>query len=164
MNILLKNVLWCIMKTRNYRKTYLSSHKDETENNSEVTITAYESKEADQRLDRHTLHCLSSSFSYDKFVMHTIDSDVMAYLSDILWKNLNVLVYAKMLKSGVYYNIRTMILTLDHLTCVAHPFFYAFLIVCILRYPAQKPMRNVNDNEDEKCEWRWECHWHKQRM
>ena len=72
------------MKTRNYRKTYLSSHKDETENNSEVTITAYESKEADQRLDRHTLHCLSSSFSYDKFVMHTIDSDVMAYLSDIL--------------------------------------------------------------------------------
>ena len=26
------------------------------------------------------------------------------------------------------------------------------IVVCILRYPAQKPMRNVNGNEDEKCE------------
>ena len=29
---------------------------------------------------------------------------------------------------------------------------YSIQVVCILRYPAQKTMRNVNDNEDEKCE------------
>ena len=51
---------------------------------------------------------------------------LIAYLSDILRKNLNVLVYAKMVKSGVYHDIRTMIVALDHPTCVALPFFYAF--------------------------------------
>ena len=54
---------------------------------------------------------------------------LIAYLSDILQKNLNVLVYAKMVKSGIYDNIRTMILALDHPTCVALPFFMHFLAV-----------------------------------
>ena len=31
-----------------------------------------------------------------------------------------------MVKSGVYHDIRTMILAVDHPTCVALPFFYAF--------------------------------------
>ena len=44
---------------------------------------------------------------------------LIAYLSDILRENLNVLVYDKMVKSGVYHDIRTMILALDHPTCVA---------------------------------------------
>ena len=114
-----------------YRETILSSHQDEIENNTEVSITACQSEEADQCLIRHTLHCLSSCFSYEKVVIHTIDKDVIilliGYLSDILRKNLNVLVYAKMVKSGVYHDIRTMIVALDHPTCVALPFFMHFL-------------------------------------
>ena len=43
---------------------------------------------------------------------------LIAYLSDIFWKNLNVLVYAKLLKSDIYHNIRTVILALDYPTCV----------------------------------------------
>ena len=47
----------------------------------------------------------------------------MVYLSDILQKNLNLLVYAKMVKSGLYHDMRSMILALDHPTFVALPFF-----------------------------------------
>ena len=58
-----------------------------------VSIIAYQSEGANQRLIQ-TLHCLSSCFSYEKIVIHTIDTDVMtllvAYLSDIHRKNLNV--------------------------------------------------------------------------
>ena len=52
---------------------------------------------------------------------------LIAYLSNILRKNLNVLVYAKMVKYGVYHDIRTMILALDHPTCVALSLFMYFL-------------------------------------
>ena len=48
------------------------------------------------------------------------------YLSDILRKNVNVLVYAKMVKQVVYHNIGTVILALDHPVYVSLPFFYAF--------------------------------------
>ena len=51
---------------------------------------------------------------------------LIAYLSDILRKNLNVLVYAKMVKFGIYYDMRTMILALDHAIYVSFPFFYVF--------------------------------------
>ena len=68
---------------------------------------------------------------------------LIVYLSDILQKNLNVLVYAKMVKSGVYHNIRTMILTLDHPTCIALPFFMHFLAVT--PFPAFVLNENVRD-------------------
>ena len=83
----------------------MPSHQDEFENNTGVLIAVCQSEEADQRLIGHTLHCLSSCFSYEKIVIHTIDTDVMlllvAYLSEILRINY-ILVYAKMVKSGVY--------------------------------------------------------------
>ena len=127
-----------------YRETILSSHQDEIENNTEVSITACQSEEADQCLIRHTLHCLSSCFSYEKVVIHTIDKDVIilliGYLSDILRKNLNVLVYAKMVKSGVYHDIRTMIVALDHPTCVALPFFMHFLTVTVSSFYSKGKM------------------------
>ena len=116
-----------------YMETILPSHQDEIENNTKVSITACQSEEVDQQLIRHILHCLSSCFSYEKIITHAIDTDVMilliAYLSDILREKLNVLVYDKMVKSGVYHDIRTMILALDHPTCVALPFFMHFLAV-----------------------------------
>ena len=114
-----------------HKETIFSSHQEEIENNTEITITACQSKEADQQLIHHTLHCVSSCFSYDKIVIYTIDYDGMmilliAYLLGIPQMNLNVLVYAKTVKSGVYHDIRTMILALDHPTCVAHLFLYVF--------------------------------------
>ena len=47
----------------------------------------------------------------------------MVYVSDILQKNLNLLVYAKIVKSGLYHDMRSMILALDHPTFVVLPFF-----------------------------------------
>ena len=71
-----------------YQETIFSSHQEKIENNMEVTITAYQSKEADQQLIRNTLHYLSSCFLYYKVVIKTIDTDLMilliTYLSDIL--------------------------------------------------------------------------------
>ena len=76
-----------------HKETILSSHQDEIENNTAVSIIACQSEEANQQLIQ-TLHCLSSCFSYEKIVIHTIDTDVMillvVYLSDIHRKNLNV--------------------------------------------------------------------------
>ena len=68
---------------------------------------------------------------------------LIAYLSDILRKNVNVLVYAKMVKSGVYHDMRTMILALDHPRCAALPFFIDFLAV--IQCPAFILKENVRD-------------------
>ena len=59
-----------------YRETILSSHQDEIENSTEVSIAACQSEETDQRLIRHTLHCLSSCFSYEKIVIYGRDDIV----------------------------------------------------------------------------------------
>ena len=68
-----------------YQETIFSSHQ---ENNMEVKITAYQSKEADRQLIRNTLHYLFSCFLYYKVFIKTIDTDVMilliAYLLDII--------------------------------------------------------------------------------
>ena len=68
---------------------------------------------------------------------------LIAYLSDILRKNLNVLVYAKMLKSDVYHDIRTMVLAVDHPICAALPFFMHFLAVT--QCPAFILKENIRD-------------------
>ena len=60
-----------------YRETILSSHQEEVENNTEVTITACQFEEADQLLTGHTLHCLSSCFSFEKTFIDTTDTDLM---------------------------------------------------------------------------------------
>ena len=64
------------------------------------------------------MHYLFSCFSYEKIVDTGVMILLIAYLSDILWKNLNVLVYANLLKYHIYHNIRTVILALDYPTCV----------------------------------------------
>ena len=107
--------------------TVFSWHQEEIKNNIEVTITACQSEEADQQLICQALHCLSSCFSYEKIVIHTIETNVMIlliiYLSNIFGKCLNVLVYAKMVTSGIYHNIKVMILALD--TPHVQLFFYS---------------------------------------
>ena len=52
-----------------------------------------------------------------------------AYQSDIRRKYLNVLVDPKVVNPWVYHKIKTMILALDHSTCVALTFFMHFLVV-----------------------------------
>ena len=96
-----------------YKGTILSLHQEVIENNNEVTITASQSKEPNQQLICPTLHYHSCFFSFEKTVIDIIDTHVVilikAYLSDILRKNLNVLIYAQMVKSCVYHDMRSMI-------------------------------------------------------
>ena len=139
MNIFLKNSLWCIMKTR------YSLH---VQGNSFVFASRRNWKQhwhynhimLIQRrwstINSTLIAFFTIMFFLWKFVIHTIDTDVIilliAYLVHILRRNLNVLVYAKMMKSGVYHDIRTIILTLDHFACVV-------LTLCIscLRHSVQ---------------------------
>ena len=120
-----KQILVCT-----YKETILTSHQEIVENNTEVKINECQSEEADQQLVRHTLHCLSLCFSFEKIVINTIDTDVLilfiANLSSYLRKKLRVLVYAKMVRSGIHHNLSAMILELDHSICEALPFLYAF--------------------------------------
>ena len=120
-----KQILVCT-----YKETILTSHQEMVENITEVKITECQSKEADQRLVYHTLYYLSPCFSFEKIVINTIDTDVMiiliANLSSHLRKNLRVLVYAKMVRSGIHHNLIAMILELDHSICELLTFFYAF--------------------------------------
>ena len=101
-----------------HHETILTSHQEIAENNTEVKINECQSEEADQRLVRHTLHCLSPCFSFEKIVINTIDTDVLilliANLSSHLRKSLRVLVYAKMVRYGIHHNLRAMILELGH--------------------------------------------------
>ena len=66
-----------------YQETIFSLHQ-ETEKYTEVPITAYQSKEADQQLIRHTLHSLFPCFSYEKIADTGVMILLIAYLSDIL--------------------------------------------------------------------------------
>ena len=66
-----------------------------------------------------------------------------AYQSDIRRKNLNVLVDPKVVNPCVYHKIRTMILAVDHSTCVTLTFFMHFLVVT--KCPAFILMENVRD-------------------
>ena len=94
-----------------YKGTILSLHQEVIENNNEVTITASQSKEPNQQLICPTLHYHSCFSSFEKTVIDIIDTHVVilikAYLSDILRKNLNVLIYAQMVKPCVYHDMRT---------------------------------------------------------
>ena len=69
---------------------------------------------------------------------------ILEYLDpNILWKNLKVLVYAKMAKSRVYHDVTIMILALDHPTWFALPFFNHFLSAT--QCPAFILSENVRD-------------------
>ena len=132
MNILLKNLLWCSMKTDinlyvqgNYfifesRQNW----KQHWSFNNSMPIWRNWSTISSPHMALFILMFFIWQYCHTHHWRRR--DDIANYVSDILWKNLNVLVYAKMVKSGVYHDIRTMILALDHPTCVALPFFYAF--------------------------------------
>ena len=95
----------------------------------DVLITSCQSEEADQRLIRHTLHCVSEK--YKKIVVRTVDTDVLAlllsYVSQVHDSSSNTVIYAHMVNSNQeYYNITAAVDLLGTDTCKALPFLYAF--------------------------------------
>ena len=95
----------------------------------DISITHCQSEEADQRLIRHTLHCISAQ--YKKIVVRTVDTDVlillMSYVSQFYDLCTDVNIYAHMVNSACeYYDVISAIFDLGKKTCNALPFFYAF--------------------------------------
>ena len=61
-----------------YTNKVLCSSAIETIDLQDVSITNCQSEEADQRLIRHTLHCISDE--YKNSVVRTVDTDVLILL------------------------------------------------------------------------------------
>ena len=57
-----------------YKDTVLCSISIETLDLHDISVTHCQSEETDQRLIRHTFHCISAQ--YMKIVVHTVDTDV----------------------------------------------------------------------------------------
>ena len=118
-------ILVCI-----YKENILTLHPEIIASNTDIDINRCQSEEADQRLVCLTLHCLSTPFFFKQIVINTIDTDVLILLIanflTHLRNNSGISVYVKMIRSGVYHDLRVMILELDHSICEALPFFYEF--------------------------------------
>ena len=94
-----------------------------------ISINDCQSEEADQRIVRHTLHCLSDCYQFKQVIIHIIDTDVlMLIVSNI--GSLNVTpkadIYVKMLKNQNFYNIKDITSFIGLTICKALPFFYSF--------------------------------------
>ena len=94
-----------------------------------ISINDCQSEEADQRIVRHTLHCLFDCYQFKQVIIHTIDTDVlMLIVSNI--GSLNVTpkadIYVKMLKNQNFYNIKDITSFIGLTICKALPFFYSF--------------------------------------
>ena len=63
-----------------YKDTVLFYPCTEPISFSDITITDCTSEEADQRLIRHALHCVSTCYSYKIIAVRTVDTDVMILL------------------------------------------------------------------------------------
>ena len=88
-----------------YKDTVLCSTSIETLDSHDISITQCQSKEADQRLIRHTLHCISAQ--YKKIVLRTVDTDVlilvMSYVSQFYDLCTDVNIYPHMMNSTCEY-------------------------------------------------------------
>ena len=88
-----------------YKDTVLCSTSIETLDSHDISITHCQSKEADQRLIRHALHCISAQ--YKKIVVRTVDTDVlilvMSYVSQFYDLCTDVNIYPHMMNSTCEY-------------------------------------------------------------
>ena len=112
-----------------YQDTVLTNHPGHCSDQS-VSIVKCQSEEADQRIIRHSLHCVDQDF-YNQIVVRTIDTDVLI----LLISNLggfrydaisDVDIYANMINSSIYYDIGKIVAFLGTEVCKALPFFYSF--------------------------------------
>lgn len=112
------------------RDSILCSSNNERMDLSDISIVSCQSEEADQRLIRHSLNCLTDSNEYRNIVVRTIDTDVLilliSYISEYFHLCRNVSIYAEMINSNKVYDVIAMVTSLGRETCMALPFFYAF--------------------------------------
>ena len=111
------------------KDTVLCSTSIETLDSHDISITHCQSEEADQRLIRHTLHCISAQ--YKKIVVYTVDTDIlislMPYVSQCYDLCTDVNIDAHMVNTACeYYDVISTLFDLGKETCNAFPFFYAF--------------------------------------
>ena len=113
-----------------YKNSVLYSSSTEPLDLQEFSIFNCQSKEADQRLIRHTLHCISDLDDYKRIVVRTIDTDVLilliSYISQYHELCENIEIYAEMVNSVCQYDIIGIVRAFGKETCDALPFFYAF--------------------------------------
>ena len=113
-----------------FKDTVLCAPDTEPINLPDISISKCQSEEADQRLVRHTLHCLSYFQLYKRVVVRTIDTDVLilliSYVGQYFYLNSDVDVYAELINTPTYYNIIEICKSLGLDICNALPFFYAF--------------------------------------
>ena len=111
-----------------YRDTvFLSSNSELLSLDTQgITINDRQSEEADQRIVRHTLHCLSDCYQFKQVIIHTIDTEIlMLIVSNIDSLNITPNIYVKMLKNQNFYNIKEITSFIGLTICKAMPFFYS---------------------------------------
>ena len=112
-----------------YKNTVLYYTNAEPIGTPDVSIMECQSEEADQRLVRHTMHCVSDCQIYDRVVVRTVDTDVLilmiSYLQLMNSRN-RVQIFTEIVNTPTFYNTRDIIEVLGPKTCQALPFFYVF--------------------------------------
>ena len=86
-----------------YKTSVLCSSEVEAADLHDVLITSCQSEEADQRLIRYTLHCVSEK--YGKIAVRTVNTDVLvlflSYVSQVHDSSSNIVIYAHMLQPRI---------------------------------------------------------------
>ena len=112
-----------------YQNTSLISHLTCLELDQPVSVRPCESEEADQRIVRHALNLVYNG--YKNILVRTIDTDVLvlliSHISQVQLNDAEIYeIYAYLINSDKYYNIKAIIQELGSDICRAFPFFYAF--------------------------------------
>ena len=108
-----------------YENTSFTSKPACTELDQYIPVRPCGAEEADQKLVRHALNLLRNG--YKSILIRTIDTDVLnlliSYFSQFELDDVNV--YAYMINSNKYFNIKAIIQKLGPVICRALPLFYA---------------------------------------
>ena len=119
-----------------FKDTVLYKPSTHAINLPDTSISECQSEEADQRLIRHTLHCLADCQLYERVVIRTIDTDVLilliSYISLLELRSIDV--YAELINTPTFYDICKIIQHLGAHICKA-----LVVLLCIywLRYSFQ---------------------------
>ena len=110
-----------------YRDGIITNNPSELLDGS-TSIAICQSEEADQRLVRHTLHCLADH-RYERVVVRTIDTDVLMIVIQFVSPvriHPSTDGFVQLVNSSLYYDVKKIIDSLGPEICGALLFFYAF--------------------------------------
>ena len=111
-----------------FKDTVLYKPSTHAINLPDTSISECQSEEADQRLIRHTLHCLADCQLYERVVIRTIDTDVLilliSYISLLELRSIDV--YTELINTPTFYDICKIIQHLGAHICKALSFFSEF--------------------------------------